>query len=200
MALFGSSPFYAHELLRRVDNLKGWVVPTGSWHSHGEDIRALLRPDMECLDIQKSVSLSHQGKVAVWAEPEQGVGARVVKGIGQMLLPGGQLYVIVSGWLARFLPEWKQADWQPVERRAGLWLTTRRLRQAGFRVEGLWGFHCPVSILWGYARHLMARLGRDDLAARCHFKMRAEYVVSGWQTFLSPVGVVVAKGERGQSG
>jgi hypothetical protein len=193
VAIFTSSPFYARELLKRLDGCEVWLVPTGNWSSSGEDIGKLLSPEVEHPNIETLNRLSIEAEAAVWAEPERESGEQILTHIHRMLLPGRHLYVIASGWLARFLPEWQRNEDRPGERLVGLRQTTKWLRQSGFTIEARYGFHGPVSILWGYAFRMMERLGRGDLADRCLFKMRAEYVVSGWQAFWVPVGLAVAR-------
>ncbi|MGA9349014.1 MAG: hypothetical protein WBW48_09445 [Anaerolineae bacterium] len=193
VAVFASSPFYARELLKRLDGCEFRLVPTGDWSSSSASIGELLGPEVEHPSVQALESLNVQAKAIVWAEPEREGGEQVLKRINQMLFSGGHLYTIASGWLARFLPEWRCNDDRPGEHPVGLWQTTKWLRQGGFTVQALYGFHGPVSILWGYAFRLMGRLSLGDLADRCLFKMRAEYVVSGGQALRVPVGVAVAR-------
>jgi len=193
VAVFASSPFYARKLLKRLDGCEATLVPIGGWSSSSANIGELLGPEVEHPDVQILESLDVQAKAAVWAEPERESSRQVLKHVHQVLLPGGHLYVIASGWLARFLPEWKRDDGLPGERPVGLRQTITSLRQGGFTVEALYGFHGPESILWGYAFRLMERLGRGDLADRCLFKMRAEYMVSGQQAMWTPVGVTLAR-------
>jgi hypothetical protein len=193
VAVFASSPFYGREVLKRLEGCEAGLVPMGGWISSEGDMRRLLGPEVEPPDVQTLESMKQQVKAAVWAEPEREHGEQALNRISQALLPGGRLYVIVSGWPARFLPEWRQVGGGSSERPAGLWRTSRRLRQGGFRVETLYGFHGPVSVLWGYASRCMTHLGRGDWADRCHFKMRAEYVAGRWQALWAPVSVAVAR-------
>jgi hypothetical protein len=193
VVVFASSPFYARELLKRLDSYEARLVPIGGWEPPSTNIGKLLGPEVEHPDVKTLESLTVQTESVVWAEPERESGEQVLKHIHQMLLPRGHLHVIASGWLARFLPEWQRNEDRPGERLVGLRQTTKWLRQSGFTIEARYGFHGPVSILWGYAFRMMERLGRGDLADRCLFKMRAEYVVSGWQAFWVPVGLAVAR-------
>jgi hypothetical protein len=196
VAVFAGSPFYARELLKRMGGCEARLVPIGGWGSSSANIGELLGPEVEHLDVQTLESLDVQTKAIVWAEPERTSGEQALRHIHRMLLPGGHLYVIASGWLARFLPEWRRNDDRPGERPVGLRRTIKWLRQGRFTVEGLYGFHGPESILWGYAFRLMERLGRGGLADRCHFKMRAGYVVGGWQALWTPVGMMVARRQQ----
>jgi len=193
VAVFASSPFYARELLKRLNGCETGLVPIGGWRASAGDIGELLAPELEQTNVETSERLNVRTKTALWAEPEMEDGQQVLEHIAQVLLPGGKLYVIASGWLARFLPEWKQVDRRPSERPAALWPTVKWLRQAGFKVKALWGFHGPWSILCGFASRWLAHLGRSDWADRCHFHMRAQYIVRGPQALLAPVGVAVAR-------
>jgi hypothetical protein len=193
VAVFASSPFYARELLKRLGGCEAWLVPTGSWSSSSTNIDELLSPEVKDANVQTLERLDVQTKTVMWAEPEQESSEQVLKHIHQMLLPSGHLYVIASGWLARFLPEWRGHDDPPGEHPVGLRRTTRWLQQSGYRIEAMYGFHGPMSILWGYAFRLMERLGRGDLADRCLFKMRAGYVVNHWQAMWTPVSVIFAR-------
>lgn len=131
-------------------------------------------------------------EAAVWAEPELDRGQHLLRHIGQLLRADAKLYVVVSNWLAAVLPEWQEEGCRPAKRPAGLRRMRTWLRREGFALVELVGFHGPRSILWGYASRWMERLGRGDWADRCHFKMRAEYVVSGWQAICTPVSVAVS--------
>jgi len=193
VAVFAGSPFYARELLKRLDGCKAVLVPIGDWSSSSASIGELLGPEVEHPNFETLERLDVHAKTAVWAEPEREGGERVLKRINQMLFPGGHMYVIASGWLARFLPEWQHNDNRPGQWPVGLRQAVKWLRQGGFAVEALYGFHGPASILWGYAFRLLERLGRGDLADRCLFQMRAKYVVSGWPVFCAPVGIAVAQ-------
>lgn len=192
VAIFAASPFYARELLKRMDGCEAWLVPAGNWSSSGENIGKLLGPEVEHPNIETLKRFNIETKTVVWAEPEWESNEQFLKHIQRMLLPGGHLYVIASGWLGRFLPEWRRNDDRPGEHPVGLRQTTKWLRRGGFTIEAQYGFHGPISILWGYAFRLMERLGRGDLADRCLFKMRAEYVVRGRQAMWAPVSVTLA--------
>ena len=193
VAVLASSPFYARELLKRLDGVEAQLVPIGGWGASAGDIGTLLGPELELPESQALRPAELEAKAAVWATPDGKSAQQVLDRIGPMLPPGGKLYVIAAGWLARFLPEWKADDGLRSERRLGLRRTTGWLRQAGFIIEAQYGFHGPSSTLWGLAARLMARLGRVGWSDRCHFRMRAEYVVGGWQAIWTPVSVSVAR-------
>ena len=186
VAVYASSAFYANELLWRVDKQAVNGLPDGKTDKRtGEGGLPIV-----CFAKDRPLS---SVQAAIWAEPEREGGQGILEGIVQGLAPGGRLYVIVSGWLARFLPEWQAAGARPARQRAGWWWTLRRLRQAGLATEELYGFQVPASLLWGYTGLALERLGRTDWADRCHFRMRAEYVARGRMALVTPVGVFVAR-------
>ena len=193
VALFASSAFYARELLKRLHGLDVSLLPLGRWYSSAEDKGRLLGPEVELADVEDLHRLQRQVEAAVWAEPERTTAEESLGCIRQALVPVGRLYVISSGWLRRFLPEWKRAGCRPSEFPAGWCRTVQSLRREGFEIEALFGFHGPASALWGLASQLLTCVHRHDLTDRCHFRMRATYVVSGWQALLAPVGVAAAR-------
>ncbi len=191
--VFASSFFYARELLKRFQGMQVQLFPVGDWSSQRQDIQS-----WSGLEVDLSGSLATEANrpwltSAVWAEPEWEKGQKDLAWLARMLILGGHLYVIASNWLSRFLPEWTKWDERPAQRLAGFLHTRAWLRREGFVLEGLYGFHGPQSILWGFASRWMARLGPGDWADRCHFQMRAVYVESGWQSLLAPVVLAVAK-------
>jgi hypothetical protein len=200
VAVFASSAFYANELLSRLhgQTVNGWE--TSPLAGPRADKRMAVgrsepgfipAPEIPCSSAPPLPCSSAQS--IIWAEPEQESLERTAQEIVQALAPGAPLYVIVSGWLARFLPEWRAASRLPASGRAGWWRTLYGLRQAGLATEALYGFQTPLSLLWGYSSRALEGLGRADWADRCHFRMRAHYVVRGWTALLAPVGVFVAK-------
>ena len=193
VALLASSPFYARELLKRLAGYEAQLTPVSGWSRYGADTERLLGPEVGEPDICQLESMNTEATTIVWAEPEGDSGEQILGQIHLGLAPGGRLQVITSGWLARYLPEWRRGGDRPGEHPVGLRQTTKWLRQHGFTIEGLYGFHGPSSILWGYASRLIGGAGRNDLADRWHFKMRAEYVVTGRQAIWSPINMVKAK-------
>jgi hypothetical protein len=195
VVVFASSPFYARELLKRLGGCEAMLLPVGDRMLSVASAQSALGPEVawEHLGGGEEAREPVAVPVAVWAEPEREGGKQVLKHIHQMLLPGGRLHIIASGWLARFLPEWRRDDDRPVQRPVGLRQAVKWLQQGGFAVEALYGFHGPASILWAYAFRLLESLGRGDLADRCLFQMRAEYVVSARQAMWTPIGVAVAR-------
>ena len=206
VAVFASSAFYAGELLRRLDGQavngwtgNGWEAPPFAGPRADKRTAPVVSgperdlPPSPPLPCPPSPPLPSSAHAAIWAEPEWKDGQRTLQEIVQALAPGGRLYVIFSGWLARFLPEWRRAGPPPAVRRAGGWRAQQWLRQAGLATEALYGFQVPLSLLWGYTGLALERLGRAEWADRCHFRMRAEYVARGRMALVTPVGVFVAR-------
>ncbi|MBC7261709.1 MAG: hypothetical protein H5T63_06815, partial [Chloroflexi bacterium] len=110
VALFASSPFYARELLKRLQDREVALVAVGEWGLWAGDLQRWLRPEIPHSAFSLAPPQLHShAHCAIWAEPEQTGGAQVLDTIQEMLLPGGKLCVIASGILARFLPEWQQS-------------------------------------------------------------------------------------------
>ena len=192
VAILAPSAFYLHELVKRLEHLDPALVDTRTEATH----RSVLQRE-ENLDIEPLGCWESAAKAIVWAEPESETSSTIVRSVARNLLPDGRVYIIVSGWMSRALPEWKQHDGHGNRPHLplGLFRTLSRLRAASFKVEALHGFHGPASVFWGYLSRAQEYLNRPDLADRCHLRMRAAYAVKGWQSLLAPVGVVVvAKG------
>ena len=193
VTVVASHPFYARELLKRLDGCHVSLVLAPDWNLPAEEISRWLGYDVARSSIESDPGVGAQAQAAVWAEPQREVGEEILERIGRTVRPGGQLYVVASGWLRRFLPEWQRGAVLAGQEPAGLRAATRWLRAAGWHVERPYGFHGPRSVCWGLAAHGAARLARLDCADLCHFGMRAAYVVHGWQASLAPVTVVTAR-------
>jgi hypothetical protein len=128
----------------------------------------------------------------VWAEPEQSTAASILESIRQIPLTD-KLYIITSNPLAQRLPEWHNSRQPPASHPTGIRATMQALRQAQYQVMATYGFHGPLSIIWGVLGQWLARIRRDDLADRCQFAMRLTYAAQGWQARLAPVSVLVAR-------
>lgn len=128
----------------------------------------------------------------VWAEPEQASSSQVLAQLQQQMPPGSLLACISSNWLARRLPDWQTSP-PPANQPTGAWRLRTLLKQTGYRLTELHGFHGPVSIAWGVAGQLLGQLQHDALADRCAFQMRMTYAAQGWQALLAPVSVLIAE-------
>ncbi|MBN1137159.1 MAG: hypothetical protein JXM73_11270 [Anaerolineae bacterium] len=200
VAVVASRPFYARELLKRTTDLDRQLILASESDLSNAAIEEGLGPEVDRTHLRIERGLDpHTGLdpdmgAAVWAEPIRANARVTLQAIRQALIPGGPLYILVSGWLARFLPEWKAGE----TRTGGIplgWDSLRRARQAGFAIEKQYGFHPPTSVAWGYMSRMMDRLGRGDLADRCLFKMRACYVVAGWRASWTPLRLIVTRKE-----
>jgi hypothetical protein len=89
--------------------------------------------------------------------------------------PGGRLYVVAAGPLARFLAERRDGSGAPLGARA----VASAARAAGFRVVERLGIHPPAAVLAHYAGEAALALGRRDWRDRRHFAMRRDFVTTG---------------------
>ncbi len=193
VAVFASSSFYARELLKRFQGTRVRLFPVGDWSSREQGLRGWSGSGVDPSGSLAMETNQPWLRSVVWAEPERESGQKDLAKLGRMLPLRSDLYVIASNWLSRFLPEWANVDDHPAQCRTGFLHTRAWLQRAGFVLERLYGFHGPQSILCGYASRWMAQLGRYDWADRCHFRMRAGYVVTGWESLLAPVVLAVAR-------
>lgn len=98
------------------------------------------------------------------------------------LEPGGRLYVVAGGALARFLAERRADDeFRSLSERAFV----ATARAAGFRVIELLGVHPPSAILQYYAGELALAAGRRDMRDRCQAAMRRAMPANGPAANLS---------------
>jgi hypothetical protein len=193
VTIYASSPFYAREILKRLSSLPAALAPTGDWASLSSSMEEKLGPEVPGPNITAAEAMERPASVAIWAEPEPDTAAYLRQSVLRSLEREGRLCIINSGWLARRLPEWTRLEGRPASRPVALRQVRRWLQSSAFTIEATVGFHGPLSILWGYRHHLAQRLGRPDVADRCHFKMRAEYVTRGWRAAFSPVCVIIAR-------
>ena len=195
VAVFASSRFYARDLVKRLAACSGALLAPGGWASPADDLVSLLGPEVVGTAFRLAFGIDDlpHAPAAAWAEPEAEGGDQVLAQVGAWLPAGGRLYVVSSGRLARYLPEWHGSGERPAVRPASLRLLRQWLRRSGWGIEALYGFHAPTSVVWGHASRLMERLHRPDLADRCQFQTRAGYVGRGQWAFLAPVRVMTAK-------
>ncbi len=169
--ILASSDFYATELRRRLESCNIiWIKTQEDW------------PD--------------SATTVIWAEPDQRECRQQLEQILATLGADGQVYIITSGWLSRFLPEWKINGGQPCTAPLGHLQTLKHLRHAGFEIQASYGFNGPVLIFWGRLFLLMQWLGWHDRADRALYKMRSVYAVSGALANFTTVRVIKAKPKR----
>lgn len=110
-------------------------------------------------------------------EPE-----RIEQTLLDSIPPGGRLYVVAGGRLARFLAERKAQDGH---RSMTAIEVVAEARAAGFRVVERLGIHPPAAILEHYAGAAAMAFGRRDARDRRHFAMRRSMVTGGRAAGLS---------------
>jgi hypothetical protein len=89
------------------------------------------------------------------------------------LEPGGCLYAVTGGVLARFLAERRGAEeHSPLGERA----LVATARTAGFRVVARLGVHSPAAVMHHYAGRMALAAGRRDVHDRCQHAMRRAMV------------------------
>jgi len=110
-------------------------------------------------------------------EPE-----RIERTLLDSISPGGRLYVIAGGRLARFLAERKAQDGH---RSMTAIEVVAEVRAAGFRVVERLGIHPPAAIFEHYAGMTAMAFGRRDARDRRHFAMRRSMVTGGRAAALS---------------
>jgi hypothetical protein len=136
--------------------------------------------DAEALDTWQGTA-----SALIWAAPlpSEAALASLSRTCGGRL---GSLYVITAGSLTRLLRASYQhsSDWRAV---------TAALQRGGFEITAVEGFNGAASLCWGYASRVSKLLKRDEWADRCLANMRADYVVHGWQTWLTTVNLITAR-------
>ena len=196
VAVFASSPFYARELVRRLSGEVVLRFPRDVGLDEPE-IRATMGPQVNwdgvhLGSVQKGGE-ADPSRAVLWAEPERETWRDTLDELQRLTPPPAQVCVLGTTRLRRILPEWQNAASPPARAPLdSIRHILRALYDLGYASDGVCGFHGPLSLLFGAASRFPAALGRDDWADRWHFKMRAEYVVSGWRALLAPVGVAVA--------
>ena len=192
-AVLASGPFYAREVVRRLD---GQVL------LHVRDpgldetqIRNATGPEVGLPRLRVTPSLADttmaEPRALIWAEPEEDSWQITLEDIRRL----GPPVILVMGttWMRRLLPEWQNAAHPPAPSPLGSpGRVARALHKMGYTVHDTYGFHGPRSLLWGTASRLPAALGRRDLVDRCFAAMRRAYVVHGWQARWAPVWLVAA--------
>jgi hypothetical protein len=186
-ALLASSAFFAYEMVKRLAAV---------------EITLVIAPDDEAAYVSRVAwdelerspvlvptldEIAGTFSTVIWAQPHLGTLDRV----SSILAGAGTLFLIIPGWSARFLPEAgiTETDGFASSRRA----IERRLRQGGFVVDAIYGFHGLTSITWGYVARVLAYSGRNDLADRCRFKMRSTFCVQDWQALFASVKLVITR-------
>jgi hypothetical protein len=174
--LFTDGAFSTQQLLKRLPD-GAHIVPVERWRTAAA---SEYRP------------LGSAPTTVVLTIPNRADCAPTIEQMHQLLRPGDRVVVVAANWLARVLPELPRHS-DPASQPASTGEVVSRLREGGYTVQAICGFHGPNSILWEYAGRLFERLGRPDIADRMHFRMRATYACEGRQAHFAPISVVVGK-------
>lgn len=191
--IMASTALLAHEMLRRLAFLEVAVVGRGDWDERTLQSSLLHRStSARPFQVSKLGRLELQSPRVMWAEPVNQDTVQTVVEISRHLSPGGRLYVMTTGRLARFQRSTKTNPHSTLGA-AGLIRTTQLIRQADLEIEDVIGFHTMSAIFWGVVSRLLARAGRADLADRSLVRMRESFVATGWAARYATVNVVVAR-------
>jgi hypothetical protein len=199
VALFARSSFHGLDLLKRLGGCEVVLVPLGDEPGSLPGNGGSFRRPTSARHGGWATTAGTAVHSAIWIEPDF-ADERVLRRMRMTLMPGGTLYLVVSGYLARLRRGVAQDRGWPIQRPAGWRRTMRWLREAGFTVTSLYGFQGAESLTWACAARLAEHLGRDDLADRCHFRMRAEYVVTGRLASVATVAMIVARRRSASDG
>jgi hypothetical protein len=164
VAALVTAAFHGCELLRRLPNLQFL-----------EPLPPMLGSKALSLDINPvhTVTESTPLTAAAWVEPLR-QDSHLLPTLQQQIQPGGRLYLVAGGRLARFLTERQQigngyAFWSANEIQVAL-------IQSGWRVQSVFGLHGLTATAWHYLGELYGRLGQIHWRDRCHYAMRRAFV------------------------
>lgn len=192
-----SGPFYAREILKRLD---GDVIlrPLGDWDPRNPASMAEMGPEVRWgqVSLEEGKGASDDLDVVIWAEPERDDTSQVRDYLVARLKPGGRLIVVISNWLRLALPEWRGSTQLPARHPLGVARTLRLLRTWGFHVRECYGLQGPVSLACGFLPRLAALAGRQDLVDRLFAEMRQTLVVRGWSVRWSSLSVICGRREN----
>lgn len=201
VAVLASSPFYARELVRRLsaDVLLSF---TRNPVLDEAQLPALLGPEVSedrvHLEAPWQRGEGRPPRTVVWAEPERETWKAALAGLAPLAPRAARFCVLGTTRLRRLLPEWQPGASLPAQAPLGsLQHVCRLLRDLGYPAQQIYGFHGPLSMVWGAASRLPATLGSDDLVDRCFAAMRMAYVACGWPARWAPVWMVVASPGEG---
>ncbi len=124
-----------------------------------------------------------------WLEPVE-EDREVISQFRHWLRPGGYVYVVTGGWLARFLYERRT-----IQRDDFLAVTevTRLLTYHGFQIRGQIGIQGLRAVWWHYLSFLARLLSRPDWQDRCHFAMRRDFVSGHVRSSLFAMNCLTAQ-------
>lgn len=190
--VFSSSALLAHEMLKRFSYREVALVTRGDWDESVLQTSLLHRNTSATpFRVFRLGTLTLTSPHLLWAEPLNQDTVQTAIEIRKHLAPGGVIYVITTGRIARFQAYTRNNPHSTIGA-AGLIQSVHLLRQAGLHVREIVGFHPPAAIAWGLASRAASRAGRADLADRWLVRMRRAFVSAGWSARLSTVNVIVA--------
>jgi len=164
-ALIISSSFYHSELAARLTHNS----PNGEAGSTPDFYPLYSAPD----SFAKLLDGPDKYSTIIWAEPQRGTAYPTALAAFKALKSGGNLLVMSSGTLSRFLSESKQDS---NKMNLGAARTGSLVKDAGFlRMDSYW-LHNPISIIWSYLSKSALMIGRDDLADRFLVRARQSYI------------------------
>jgi hypothetical protein len=191
--IMASTALLAHEMLKRLAYREVAVLGRGDWDERVLQSSLLHRSTSATpFKVFKIGRLKLTSPGVMWAEPINQDTVQTVVEISKHVSPGGRLYVMTTGRIARFQSSTKTNPHSTLGA-AGLIRTSHLLQQAGLEIEEVVGFHTPISILWGVGSRLMARANRADSADRLLVRMRESFVATGRAARYATVNVVVAR-------
>lgn len=191
--IMASNALLAHEMLKRLAYREVAVLARGDWDERVLQSSLLHRSTSATpFQVFKLGKLELTSPIAAWAEPLNQDSVQTVIEIKRHIAPGGSLYVMTTGRMARFQPSTKTNPHSTLGA-AGLIRTSKLLRQAGMEITEVVGFHTPPSIAMGLASQAAARLNRPDVADRLMVRMRESFVATGRMARYATVNVIVAR-------
>lgn len=164
VAFLATSAFDGAELMRRLPAV-AFLEPVPS-EMPGVNT-ALGLPEIKAVSPRDSILAA-----VAWSQPNADELKQILL-LKKVLRPGGRLFVIANGGLARFLVEQRMDERSKA--RINEREVTKSLRKHGFRITDYMGWHGVGAIAWHYLGRTAFRLGRLDWRDRCHFAMRRTF-------------------------
>ena len=207
--VLASSNFLAREMLKRNKNSDVFLVIAERPSSSSGELGAKLSPEVEKINLLRSLPIAGSANLIWWSEPEKHNGRELLAEIERNLAPGGKLIIVTSNWMACFLPEWKHAHEHPAQNPAGGKRTVRWLKKSGFLVKTIHGVRSVVAdgkdgylvkicdtndlidklghilSLPEKQRHVMGKAGREKVVERYAWERISEKLESIYQAVLN---------------
>lgn len=175
---------YCAQQLATVDGLLGLL----SAHSFYErELRSRMGRTLS--GDARDFAMKYNGLLL--AEPSHAQLAEWQPQLETALYAGGRLVVLTSNALARRLPEWQYTTL--CDNPAGTQAVRQWLSGAGYTLLAQVGFFSLQAIALSRVYAQLGAMGREALSDRLLHAMYHVYTVTGWQTRLAPVTVLVAQ-------